>query len=206
MRKIFAIFSSTDLKIGKMIRLVTRNEYNHCSVCLREDMSKFYSFSRIYRSNPLIGGFTVESPMRYTLSSRTKLKIVGIEISDEKFARVRSMIQDMSRNCDEYVYNYFSAAAYPFGGRRFNRENAFTCAEFTNSVLKTAGVSMPEKANIHEMELALSDYPTWEGRAVDGIEDGPLSWGDDRYLEHIGKRRACVQMAKRLRLLMLGHA
>ena len=76
MKNLYLIFSSTDLKIGRMIRFVTQNQYNHCSVCLREDLSKFYSFSRIYRSNPLIGGFTVESPCRYTLSSRTKVKIV----------------------------------------------------------------------------------------------------------------------------------
>lgn len=188
-----------------MIRFVTQNKYNHCSVCLREDLSKFYSFSRIYRSNPLIGGFTVESPMRYTLSSRTKLKIVEIEISDEKYDGVREMIQEMSQNCDEYVYNYISAAAYPFGGR-FKRENAFTCAEFTNRVLKIAGIEMPQKANIEKMEKALADYPAWEGRAVDGIEDNLLSWGDDRYLERIGKRSACMQIAKRLMILMLGHA
>ena len=74
MKRIFVIFSSTDLRIGRMIRFITRNDYNHCSVCLREDLAYFYSFSRLYRSNPLISGFTVESPNRYTLSSKTKLR------------------------------------------------------------------------------------------------------------------------------------
>lgn len=203
MKNLYVIFSSTDLKIGRMIRFVTQNQYNHCSVCLREDLSKFYSFSRIYRSNPLIGGFTVESPCRYTLSSRTKVKIVEIPVSDEDFASVRKMIKDMSERDDEYVYNFFSAAAYPFG-RRFKRDNAYTCAEFTNNVLKTAGIKMPQRANIEQMEQALQYYPTWEGRAVD--EFYAPSWGDDKYLGHPGKVEAAAQICRRFKRLVMGRA
>ena len=201
MKTIFAIFSSTDLRSGKMIRYITKNEYNHCSICLSEDLSEFYSFSRIYRSNPLIAGFTVESPNRYTLSAQTKLKIVAVPVCLESFLRAREMIREMCCHKEKYVYNFFSAAAYPFG-RRFARENAFTCAEFTNKVLKTAGVSMPERANIEQMEHALSEYPTWEGRAVDGFFQA--IWGEDRYLEHIGKARQCFQIASRFKKLVVG--
>ena len=203
MKNLYAIFSSTDLKIGKMIRVVTRNQYNHCSICLREDLSRFYSFSRVYRSNPLIGGFVVESPCRYTLSSRTRLKIVTVPLPDEKFEQVRELIRDMRDRGDEYVYNYFSAAVYPLG-KRFYRNNAFTCAEFMNYVLKTAGVAMPKKANIEQMEKALADYETIECRAVD-ILPNP-AWGEDKYLEHIGKTRSAIQMAKRFKRLVVGHA
>lgn len=205
MRKIYVIFSSTDLKIGRMIRFVTQNSYNHCSVSLRKDMSEFYSFSRLYLSNPLIAGFAVESPMRYTLSSRTGVKIVEVPVPETKFRAVERMIAEMSRRSEEYVYNYFSAAAYLFGAH-FQRDNAYTCAEFTNNVLKTAGIEMPKAANIEQMEGALKDYPTWEGRAVDCFSGLEGSWGGDRYLEHIGKRRSCVQIAKRLMMLMPGHA
>ena len=202
MKNLYIIFSSTDLKTGKVIRFVTRNQYNHCSVCLREDLSRFYSFSRVYYSNPLIGGFVVESPCRYTLSSRTRLKIVTLPVSDEKFEEVRSLIHYMHEHGDEFVYNYFSVAAYPFG-KRFVRNNAFTCAEFTNHVVKTAGFKMPKRSNILEMERALADYTTWEGRAVD-ILPSP-AWGEDKYLEHIGKRKSAVQMATRFKRLVLGH-
>ena len=203
MKNLYVIFSSTDLKIGKMIRVVTRNQYNHCSVCLREDLSRFYSFSRVYRSNPLIGGFVVESPCRYTLSSRTRLKIVTVPLPDEKFAEVKALIRDMHEHGDEYVYNYFSAAVYPLG-KRFYRNNAFTCAEFTNYVVKTAGITMPQKANIEQMEKALADFDTWEGRAVD-ILPSP-AWGEDKYLEHIGRTKSAVQIAKRFKKLVVGHA
>lgn len=201
MKRIFVIFSSTDLRIGRMIRFITRNDYNHCSVCLREDLAYFYSFSRLYRSNPLISGFTVESPNRYTLSTKTKLKIVAVPVADERFDTVKQMIRKMSEHPEKYVYNYFSAAGYVFG-KRFRRDHAFTCAEFTNKVLKTAGVNMPERANIEQMEAALSDYPTWEGRAVDGFFES--LWGDDPYLDRIGRRRQWAQMAKRFKNLVVG--
>ena len=202
MKNIYVIFSSTDLKIGKMIRFFTQNKYNHCSVCLEEDLSMFYSFSRLYLRNPLIGGFTVESPCRYTLSSRTKVKIVSVPVEDERFDAVLDMISTMSEHDDEYVYNYFSAATYLFG-RRFNRDNAYTCAEFTNNVLKTAGVNMPEQANIEQMELSLKDFPTWEGRAVDGFYEP--AWGEDPYLGHIGKRETAAQIYRRFKRLVVGH-
>lgn len=202
MKTIYVIFSSTDLRIGRMIRFVTQNEYNHCSVCLREDLSIFYSFSRIYKNNPLIGGFTVESPLRYTLSPKTRLKIVSVPVSDCGFDAVSDMISEMSEDPENYVYNYFSAVIYPFG-KRFERDNAFTCAEFTSRLLKVAGVPMPKKANIEEMENALKELPTWEGRAVDGRFDS--LWGEDRYLDRIGKRRQCALMAKRFRRLVAGR-
>ncbi len=203
MKTIYVIFSSTDLKIGRMIRIFTRNKYNHCSICLQEDLSKFYSFSRIYRVNPLIGGFTVESPRRYTLSSRTKLKIVAVPVENERFEAVGSMIKNMNEHGDEYVYNFFSAAAYIFG-KKFTRENAFTCAEFTNRVLKTAGVNMPKMSNIEQMEAALADFPTWEGRAVDGLLES--SWGEDKYLETIGRLESAAQMYQRFKRLVVGRA
>lgn len=202
MKKIYIIFSKTDLKIGKMIRLVTQNEYNHTSVCLKEDLSRFYSFSRVYRNNPLIGGFVTESPCRYTLSSRVRIKIVEIAVSDEKYELVREHILMMKDRGDEYVYNFFSAAVYPFG-RSFSRNNAFTCAEFTHSILKIAGIVMPQRANIKQMELALTDYPTVEGRATELL--GEPAWGEDRYLEHIGKRSQAIQILSRFRKLVLGH-
>ncbi len=203
MKNIYVIFSSTDLRIGRMIRFVTKNEYNHCSVCVDEDMSKFYSFSRLYRSNPLIAGFTVESPFRYTLSSRTRVKVISVPVSEKSYGAVIGVIEMMSRSPENYVYNFISAAVYLFG-RRFDRSNAFTCAEFTNDLMKTAGISMPNRANIRQMETALSEYPTWEGRAVDGFAEE--TWGDDRYLDRIGKRRSAVQIALRFKKMLVGHA
>lgn len=201
MKNLYIIFSSTDLKIGRMIRFVTRNEYNHCSVCIDSGLSVFYSFSRLYMNNPLIGGFTAESPKRYTLSSRTKVKVVAVPVFDADFREIKALIRRMSDNAEEYVYNYFSAAAYIFG-RKYDSDNAFTCAEFTNKVLALAGVDAPESANIERMERALEGYPTWEGRAVDGFFS-PI-WGEDRYLDRIGKAAQCVLMAKRFKRLLVG--
>ena len=201
MKKIYVIFSATDLKIGQMIRFVTRNRYNHCSICLSEDLKRFYSFSRVYRSNPLIGGFVVESPLRYTLSSRTGLKIVEVEVTDEAYRRVKELIGYMGEHGDEYVYNYFSALTYPLG-MKFPSRNAFTCAEFTREILKAAGIAVPKKANIYEMERCLESMPTTEGLAVDIL--GPTVWGEDRYLEHIGKKKQAVQIAKRFGRLVAG--
>ncbi len=202
MKNIYIIFSATDLHIGRLIRFVTKNGYNHCSVCLRPDLSRFYSFSRVYRHNPLIGGFVVESPLRYTLSSRTGVKIVTVSVTDEGYAEAERFIASMAERGDELVYNFFSAAAYPFG-KSFRSSSAYTCAEFTHAVLRAAGVKMPERANIREMELALKSLPTVEGRAVDIL--GDTVWGEDRYLEHIGRTRQAYQIARGFKRLVVNR-
>lgn len=197
------MFSKTDLKTGKMIRAVTKREYNHCSISLSDDLHEFYSFSRVYYSNPLIGGFVIESPCRYTASRLTKVKIVTVPVSDESYGRVEKIIRHMKENGDDYVYNFFSMAAYPFG-KRFKRDNAFICVEFVNNMLKAAGIDMPQMATIEQTEEALADYPTWEGRAVDGFCE-PV-WGDDKYLGHPGKLESAVQMCSRFKRLVVGHS
>ena len=186
-----------------MIRLVTQNRYNHCSICLKEDLSKFYSFARLYRRYWVLSGFVVESPCRYTLNSSVLAKVAAVPVDDESFENIRRMIAYMKDHSDEYVYNFFSAAVYPLG-RRFERRNAFTCAEFTYKVLELAGIKLPDRANIEQMERALAGYPTWEGRAVDSFF-GP-GWGDDQYLDPPGRCAAAVQAARRLKRLVLGRA
>lgn len=203
MRNLYIIFSKTDLKTGKMIRVLTHSEYNHCSICLRDDLHEFYSFSRVYYTNPLISGFVIESPCRYTASELTKLKIVTVPVSDESYARVRDIIGNMREHDEDFVYNFLSLPVYPFG-KRFRRDNAFICVEFVGNMLRVAGVKIPLGATIGKTEEALKSYPTWEGRAVDGFQ-APV-WGDDKYLGHPGKMESAVQMCTRFKRLVVGHS
>ena len=71
---IYIVFSSTPTGMGRLIRLATRNQYNHVSLSFESDIQKLYSFARYHRTIPLYGGFVVESVLRYgSLADRSRV-------------------------------------------------------------------------------------------------------------------------------------
>jgi hypothetical protein len=62
---VYIVFSSTPYRIGKFIRRLTREAYNHVSIALDPDLTKMYGFARRYYRTPFYGGFVRESLSRY---------------------------------------------------------------------------------------------------------------------------------------------
>lgn len=51
MNSVYVVFARTDLKVGRMIRIMTRNRYNHVAISL-DGMKTLCSFSRLYINHP----------------------------------------------------------------------------------------------------------------------------------------------------------
>ena len=84
MNKIYLVFSSTQNKMGQMIRSITKFEYNHVSISV-DEMKTLYSFARYYRDTPLSGGFVRESHARYLCEKHpAKVAICAIEVTNEQ--------------------------------------------------------------------------------------------------------------------------
>ena len=73
---IYVVFSSTPYKIGKTIRMLTGEKYNHVSISLDAELTQMYSFARRYYKTPFYGGFVKESLSRYQLNqNKATIKI-----------------------------------------------------------------------------------------------------------------------------------
>ena len=46
---VYVILSATELKMGKIIRFLTRYKYNHVSITLDDELRYMYSFSRYHK-------------------------------------------------------------------------------------------------------------------------------------------------------------
>lgn len=199
MKSIYIVFFATDLKVGKFIRLMTRNHYNHVSISMN-GLSTFYSYSRLYMNHPSVGGFVEESPNRYLMSNKTDVKGIKIEVDDCTYDMIEQYINGILARPELYVYNYLSAAGYIIG-RRIFRNNAYTCVEFVRDLLVYAGVLSENGSScvkIRELENELQSYDCVEGSATELLSRN--DWGNDCYLDHVGRiaatREACRRFGK----------
>lgn len=57
MKSIYIVISQTGTWLSTLIKLYTKQKYNHVSISLENSLSDMYSFGRINPSNPFSGGF-----------------------------------------------------------------------------------------------------------------------------------------------------
>ncbi len=179
MNYLYIIFSSTDTAIGKNIRKITKNKYNHLSVSLGETPEKLYSFSRYYYTAPFYSGFVNESLNRY---KNALFKICRVPLNDAQFRLLSDELDSIKNDSAEYIYNVISALVYP-GHKRIYKQKAYTCIEFAVHLLSLIGFIDDGFYTFQSLEKLLSGNVVYEGQAV--VTDKTV-WGDDPYAEKLG--------------------
>ena len=136
---LYILFSATPYRMGRMIRTVTGEPYNHVSIATGEDLSCIYSFARRYYCTPFYGGFVSEDPCRYRHKGRTAdIRLYRLPLTSSQWRRLEAMLEDMKLHADRYLYNHLSAMVAPLH-LKIRVRHAFTCAEFTVNVLSHLG-------------------------------------------------------------------
>lgn len=184
------VFSSTNTRIGSMIRVVTKNSYNHVSLAFDDDLHKMYSFARYYKNAPFFAGFVEESALRYAATKRRQVlvKVCRIELSPEQYICLRNYLDDLTTAPSRYIYNLFSAAATPLRRRVLIRDT-YTCIEFVTHVLCRYMLLPPSWDvtfhSISDLERELSGGVAFEGL----FEDVAISrgWGNDVFESDRGR-------------------
>ena len=139
---IYLVCSATPYLMGKMIRRVTGEQYNHISVALDEDLDRMYGFSRRFYRTPLYGGFNHESRARYRIGDRNaQIQVYRIPVTQEQHAALTARMADMYSRKHHYLYNHLSALCTllhtPVKAR-----DAYTCVEFGVEILHSIGISV----------------------------------------------------------------
>ncbi len=137
---LYVVFSATPYRMGKLIRFITREPYNHVAISTEKDLVRMYSFARRFYRTPLYGGFVTEEPYRYCQQSCVaRVCICRIPITSEQHTLLSRRLRHMETNSRRFIYNHLSALAAPIH-LRVQVPDAFTCAEFTVSVLSQLGL------------------------------------------------------------------
>jgi len=189
-KSLYVMISRTESRMGRLIRLFTRYDYNHVSLTLDPEFRSWVSFARYYCNAPLYGGYIVEPAERYLASGKSsRVRIFQVEISEEKFEQLSARFDTAGNPDSGMIYNIFDAMATPWG-RSIQVQNAYTCLGFANEVLGQC------YANISELDRDLSDRLVYEGELKDVVHDSGCR--DDIYFTRLGAGRVLWYTMKNL--------
>lgn len=134
-KMLYVVFSATPLKMGSVIRGVTREKYNHVSISFSENLSEMYSYARRHNETPFVGGFVKETPCRYKNKDRVAdVFVCALPITTEQFEKVTAVIEQMKSDSDSHRYNMYSAATALIS-KRVHIPKCMTCIEFVVYIL-----------------------------------------------------------------------
>lgn len=162
---LYVLFSATPYRMGRWIRLVTGEPYNHVSIAVNKDLTNIYSFARRYYTTPFYGGFVSEDPCRYRHNGRTaSIRLYRLPLTARQWQLLQEMLEDMKEHADHYLYNHLSAIVAPLH-RQIRVRKAFTCAEFTVNVLSRLGFDFDPNRfyTIGAIAQRLSAYHVYTG-------------------------------------------
>lgn len=155
-KNIYIVITQSGTSISKILKFFTKKDYNHVSISLCEDLKEMYSFGRIKPSNPLIGGFVIESAHSGTFKRfpNTKAIVLCLPIKEESYNGIEKTIKDMLEIQKEYKYNFLGILLSHIN-IHINFKRHFYCSEFVCHVLKINNVQVPKSQGkvLHPMEF-----------------------------------------------------
>lgn len=162
---IYVVFFSTPNKVGKLIRNVTGETFNHISISLDKDMKQMYSFARRHYRLPLYGGFVKESRSRYHINGKAAdICICAVPVTQRQHLTLTSLLKEMHRNNRFYIYNHLSALGavihMPIRAR-----DAYTCVEFCIRILRELGMDIQSGRyySVGDIMQMLEPYIVYQG-------------------------------------------
>lgn len=162
---IYVVFSSTPYRIGKLIRGLTHEKYNHISIALDENLTQMYAFARRYYRTPFYGGFVRETRSRYHLNGEAAdIRICRLPVTPQQYETLSHTLDDMNKNQEAYPYNHLSVPAALFR-HPVKVRDAYTCIEFCVHILLTLGIDLDPGRyySIGELEQLLHPYTIYTG-------------------------------------------
>lgn len=133
-KKGYILLTDTGTLFTKLIKLYTKQTYNHASIAFDSQLSGVYSFGRKNVRNPFIGGF-VKEDIHSSLFHHAKCAIYSFEVTEEQFDKMKHYIQDIEAKKEAYRYNFLGLFGFVLN-KPIEREKAFFCSQFVVSVLK----------------------------------------------------------------------
>lgn len=133
---IYIVVTQTGTVLSRILKIVTKAEYNHVSISLDPSLDQMYSFGRKNAYNPIWGGMVQESPKWGTFKrfSGTKAKIIGIEIDTQDYENIKNRIEEMYSHKEDYHYNFYGLA-YGYFNIPYKKDNYYYCSEFVRDIL-----------------------------------------------------------------------
>ena len=150
---IYIILSRTETNVAKIIRLITKKPYNHCSVATDLSLDEMYSFCRTYNRFPLPATFNQESVGKGTFGEFPDIpcEIYRFNATPEQRRKFVNLIEHFKKNRLSYSYNIMGFWSIPFN-LQIRRKNKFVCSQFVAYMLKECGVTLEKSFLLYSPE------------------------------------------------------
>lgn len=134
--EVYIVISQTGTLLSRVLKFITKAEYNHASLSLDRTLGTMYSFGRLDPYNPLHGGFVMESPHWGTFKRfhETKAIVLRVPVTEEQYRALQEYLTQMYGEKQKYHYNYLGLFLAWFG-IVYQQENCCYCSEFVRDTL-----------------------------------------------------------------------
>ncbi len=141
MKKVYVVLTRTNTLISRLIRYFTKDRYTHAAISLDLDLRHMYSFGRRWTYNPFIGGFKHEflDQGAYKFSKQLPGVIVELNVTEEQYMKIESILNQFINNPKYYKYNYLGLINNIIHKDTYFA-NRFLCSEFVYYVLNECHV------------------------------------------------------------------
>ena len=182
---IYVVLASTPYKTGKVIRAVKNVKYNHASISLEPTLEPMYAFSRRYERSTFNAGFVEESLLRYqSKKDDAEIMVARLPVTEEQYNKAKTLLEEINNEKEEYIYNFFSAAATAVYGGYVEVDRSYTCIEFVCYILREIGVykSKNPSPTLDALERVLKKYTVYEGKSENYHK--AENWGGDEFPQY----------------------
>lgn len=137
---IYILLTRTGGIVPAVILAASGARFNHVAVSFSPYLEKIYSFARLHRSSPLVGGPVCECLDRYTTGNKRIVPAVlfALRVSGSEYEKAYSAVKKIFSD-REYIYNLLSVVSMPLSGG-FRMYKAYSCSEFAANILRKAGL------------------------------------------------------------------
>lgn len=142
--KIYVILTDTGTVFNRLIKMYTKDPYNHVSIAFDPDLKEVFSFGRKKEHNPIIAGFAREN-MDHMLFKNANSAVFELECDNPAaYWKVRKYVRKFELNEENYRYNLLGVLALMFK-INIERNDAFFCSQFVASIFEYSGIPLFDK-------------------------------------------------------------
>jgi len=155
LKNLYVILINSETYFTKVIRLFTKNKYNHVVFALDNNCDKMYTFARWITWFPLFAGFEIENINRGVLKKKPKAscQIYEIEISEEEHFLLQSRLTPfLTKPRRKFWYN-FAALLLIQLKLPYYSDTSFVCSTFVAYIVGDI-INM----NKHFIHVTPNDY------------------------------------------------
>lgn len=153
---VYIVVSQTGTILSRILKQITRKDYNHASISLYDDLHIMYSFGRKNPYNPFYGGFVAESTSFGTFKrfSNTKVVVLRVLLTQNEYEDLSRMLSYMESHSKKYKYNYLGLCLAAFK-ICFTVRDRYYCSEFVRDILVKYNVDGADKLDriVHPMSF-----------------------------------------------------